>query len=72
MIIGETAMGVNQLSKVVNVSDTLAMTMTYAVITQPTSNESWQNDGVVPDYFFSAETALQKAYQLASSQVTAK
>lgn len=72
VIIGETTMGVNQLSQVVNVSDTLAMTMTYAVITQPTSHESWENDGVVPDYFFSAKTALQKAHQLALSKVTEK
>ncbi len=64
-IIGEVTMGLSQLSKEVKVSDTTRLRMSYAEFSHPRTGESWHQEGVLPDYYFSGEAALNKARQLA-------
>jgi len=72
LIIGEKTMGVGYLSQVFSVSDTLAIRMNHALLTHPVSGAHWDNEGVVPDYFFDSDDAFNQAYQLALAQLSAK
>lgn len=70
VIVGEPTMGLGYLTKVVRISDTLAIRMNHAMILHPVSNENWDNDGVVPDYFYQSDDAYHQAYRLALEQVS--
>lgn len=70
VIVGEPTMGLGYLTKVVRISDTLAIRMNHAMILHPVSNENWDNDGVVPDYFYQSDDAYHQAYRLAQEQVS--
>jgi hypothetical protein len=72
VIVGERTMGVGYLSQVFRVSDSLAIRMNHALLTHPISGEHWDNEGVVPDYFYDRNDAFNKAYQLALAQLSSK
>lgn len=70
-IVGEPSMGYSQIPKVVRISDHLALKMNYAIITHPTLDENWDNQGVVPDYFYASEQAFLQAQRLAVQRISA-
>ena len=72
VVVGEKTMGVGYLSQEFKVSDSLAIRMNHALLTHPISGEHWDNEGVVPDYFYDSDDAFEKAYQLALSQLSSK
>jgi len=69
VIVGESTMGLGYFSKVVRISDSLLFRFNHASITHPLSNNSWDNHGVVPDYFFQGDAAFNKAYRLALEHI---
>lgn len=72
VIVGEKTMGIGYLSQVFSISDSLAIRMNHALLTHPISGEHWDNEGVVPDYFYDSDDAFNKAYQLALAQLSSK
>ncbi len=72
VIVGEQTMGVGYLSQEFRISDNLAIRMNHALITHPISGGHWDNEGVVPDYFYDSDDAFDKAYLLAFAQLSSK
>ncbi|OBP16264.1 hypothetical protein A5320_02310 [Rheinheimera sp. SA_1] len=71
IIVGENTMGFDHIRKIVRISDSIAFKMNHATITHPVTTENWENDGVVPDYFYQSADAFNKAYSLALQQIAA-
>jgi len=72
VIVGEESIGVGYLSQSYHVSEQLAIRLNNALLTDPQTGKHWDNEGVVPDYFYPSVEAFDKAYQLALAGVAAR
>jgi C-terminal processing protease CtpA/Prc len=70
VIVGEDTMGFGYFTKSVKISDKLSLKIPYALISHPISNETWDNDGVVSDFYAKGDEILEKAYSLALTQLS--
>lgn len=66
-IFGEETMGIDHLTKPVIVSENLVLHLPYARLTHQNEQDSWGEMGVIPDYFITADKALEKAFHFAIS-----
>lgn len=69
-VVGEATMGIGQLSHTVKVGHDIVLTVPYAIIRQPGSEYSWDEQGLTPNHFTKGALALEKAYYLAMEQGT--
>ncbi|CAM4141074.1 S41 family peptidase [Pseudoalteromonas byunsanensis] len=64
VIVGEETLGLASIEALINVGDNLTLAMTRALITGRDPSMTWNEEGVVPDYITSRESALERAYSL--------
>ncbi|OHU86492.1 MULTISPECIES: S41 family peptidase [Pseudoalteromonas] len=64
VIVGEETLGLASIEALINVGDNLTLAMTSAVITGRNPSMTWNEEGVVPDYPTTRESALEKARSL--------
>lgn len=69
-VVGEVTMGIGQLTKSIKVGNDIVLSLPYALIKHPLTNETWDQLGVSPDFQADSKSALNKAYQLALQQLT--
>lgn len=72
VIVGEETMGLGSLSRTYPVNERLAIRLNHARLTHPLTGHHWDNEGIVPDYFYASRDAFQQAYQLALAGLAAK
>ncbi len=70
VVVGESTMGVGELSKSVKVAQGVVLTLPYAVINHPETGESWEQSGIVPEHHISSNKGMVKAYELALGRIT--
>ncbi|WP_206485004.1 S41 family peptidase [Thalassotalea sp. G2M2-11] len=64
VVIGQTTMGVGHLTQSIKVGNDIVLKFPYALITKPASNDTWEQIGVMPDYFSTDDESIKKAYDL--------
>lgn len=68
VIVGEDTMGVSYMMKTLSVSEHAELTLYYAQITHPVTQENWQQTGVFADYQVSAAESEKVALSLATGR----
>jgi C-terminal processing protease CtpA/Prc len=70
IVVGELTMGVGFANTSVDVSNNIAIEMTSAIVAGPDPTVTWNDEGVVPDYFTKPKEAVKKTYDLALTQIS--
>ncbi|WP_414829319.1 S41 family peptidase [Alteromonas sp. H39] len=68
VIVGDDTMGMSYMKKTIPVSNHAELTLYYAQITHPLTQDNWQYTGVFADYQVKAEDSLETALKLARDQ----
>ena len=71
-VVGTRTMGLSYLSATTPLSEHINLVMTYGNLQHPSTEESWQDEGVIPDIPCEATDAVTAAFEIAEKRLNSE